>query len=633
LTRRAKVGPAPRVLMRDEALFEAAVRHLSDGEVKLAVAYAWRATHRFAFEAEPHLLLGHCLEKAGATALASEAYATAMALDPRNTLTLSRYVQDLGRRSLARARMTLLDHLPGLRPGRNHDVTRLRQLFQDLRIPLAGACRVDGERVRGWVYYDAARPGELALEREVQGRDGAQTDLSPLRFRETGVTGFSFPWPDGGEHMHLRACLRLRGGASDTVIPLSGSPLFAPVMQQMSDGFAPVWPTASDDHVDVIVPVHDGFAHTHHCLQSVLSTLEGTGHRVIVIDDASTDSRLVGHLNALSAVGRITLLVNSTRLGFTASVNRGFALSAVRDVVVLNSDCVVHGDWLARLRRVAHASANVASVTPLSNNGQFLSYPEPDVPAPIPGPQDLAALDKAAARVNAGTARPIPAGIGYCLYLRRAALRDVGPFNAARFGHGYGEDIEFSLRAAAKGWRHLCATDVFVGHIGNASFGHAKAALAARNMQAIRARFPLYRATMAQFRRSDPLRAARRRLARAMAEADPQGGAGPEAVDQGFRPASGLETAEGLKAALAQLRSSLWARRKLIIFGETLDDAALMRTGRALVLGPVPAERQAALANVFTRRGARDIGDMAVMRSQDHLDAGGPAAPAYRRAG
>jgi GT2 family glycosyltransferase len=47
-----------------------------------------------------------------------------------------------------------------------------------------------------------------------------------------------------------------------------------------------------------------------------------------------------------------------------------------RDVVILNADTEVYGNWLDRL--VAHADEfpRVATVTPLSNNATICSYPE-----------------------------------------------------------------------------------------------------------------------------------------------------------------------------------------------------------------------------------------------------------------
>ena len=64
------------------------------------------------------------------------------------------------------------------------------------------------------------------------------------------------------------------------------------------------------------------------------------------------------------------------------------------------------------------------------------------------------------------------------MYIRRAALADIGLFDAEAFGRGYGEENDFCLRASARGWRHLLACDTFVYHEGAVSFGAGASAAA-----------------------------------------------------------------------------------------------------------------------------------------------------------
>ena len=91
----------------------------------------------------------------------------------------------------------------------------------------------------------------------------------------------------------------------------------------------------------------------------------------------------------------------------------------------------------------------------------------------------MAELDAACRAANAGRSVELPTTVGFCMYIRRAALADVGLFDAETFGRGYGEENDFCLRASARGWRHLLACDTFVYHEGAVSFG-AGASAAAR---------------------------------------------------------------------------------------------------------------------------------------------------------
>ncbi len=143
-------------------------------------------------------------------------------------------------------------------------------------------------------------------------------------------------------------------------------------------------------------------------------------------------------------------------------------------------------------------------MVPLSNNGEFVSLPRPFLANPLPEPERLATIDAVAARVNAGQVRDLPSGIGFCLYITRRCLADV-PVLSEGWGRGYLEDADFCLRARARGWRNVCAGDIFVGHEGTRSFKGDKRSLVMRNLPRLAERFPTYRAACAAFVHADPL--------------------------------------------------------------------------------------------------------------------------------
>ena len=118
------------------------------------------------------------------------------------------------------------------------------------------------------------------------------------------------------------------------------------------------------DVVDVIVPVYKGLAATRRCLDSVLASRSSTPSEMVVVDDATPEPEITRLLDGLAADTRITLLRNDANQGFVRSVNRGMSLHADRDVVLLNSDTEVAGDWLDRLRRCARAHADIGTATP-----------------------------------------------------------------------------------------------------------------------------------------------------------------------------------------------------------------------------------------------------------------------------
>jgi GT2 family glycosyltransferase len=273
--------------------------------------------------------------------------------------------------------------------------------------------------------------------------------------------------------------------------------------------------------IDVIVPVYDGIEQTRRCLESVRQAPQRTAFELVVVDDATPRPEIAADLDALAREGRITLLRNAANEGFVRSANRGMALHPDRDVVLLNSDTEVANDWLDRLAAAAQGANDVGTVTPFSNNATICSYPFEGWAGGLPGTLGLAGLDRVIAEANAKQRAEIPTAVGFCMYVRRACLERVGAFDAERFGRGYGEENDFCLRAAAAGWRHVLAADVFVFHEGAVSFAAGRAERVANATAALLERHPGYSALIQEFIERDPLAARRASIDRARAARGP----------------------------------------------------------------------------------------------------------------
>jgi GT2 family glycosyltransferase/glycosyltransferase involved in cell wall biosynthesis len=260
-----------------------------------------------------------------------------------------------------------------------------------------------------------------------------------------------------------------------------------------SEGTAHQPPTGV--RVDVVIPVYRGLDATRRCLRGLLRDphpgLRSPLHRIIVIDDASPEPALSRYLDRLAARRFIHLLRNPSNLGFVSSVNRGIAEAGARDVVLLNADTEVPSGWLARLAGQAYSHPRVATVSPFSNNATLCSYPAVEG-GPLPFGETLARIDAACLAANAGRSVTVPTTVGFCMYLRRDALDELGAFDAEAFGRGYGEENDYCMRANAAGWRHLLACDLFVFHEGEVSFG-ARAPERDASAALLESRWPDYR--------------------------------------------------------------------------------------------------------------------------------------------
>ena len=259
--------------------------------------------------------------------------------------------------------------------------------------------------------------------------------------------------------------------------------------------------------VDIIVPVYRGLADTRLCIDSVLASTNQSAWRLVVINDASPEPEVTAWLRERAAQEpRITLLENPDNLGFVGTVNRGMALSDRHDVLLLNSDTEVAGDWLDRIRAAAYGDAKVASVTPFSTNATICSYPRFCEDNPLPPGHTTASLDALCARTHPGAVVDVPTGVGFCMYIRRDCLHDVGLFDTENFGKGYGEENDFCQRAQAKGWRNLHLLDTFVLHTGGVSFGDSKSPRERAAMATLARLHPRYALDVHAFVQDDPAR-------------------------------------------------------------------------------------------------------------------------------
>jgi len=254
--------------------------------------------------------------------------------------------------------------------------------------------------------------------------------------------------------------------------------------------------------VDIIIPVYRGLEQTRRCIESVLADTERPAGRIIVVDDKSPERSLPVWLDRLAKKTGIVVVHNRRNLGFVASVNRGMDEAGDHDVVLLNSDTEVPTGWLKRLAAHAYAQPRIASVSPLSNNATICGYPANEG-GPILFDLPLVSVDEACRGANAGRSVPMPTTVGFCMYIRRAALTELGNFDVEGFGRGYGEENDFCMRALDAGWRHLLACDVFVYHEGSVSFGNDTKILKKAGGALMRSRHPRYEPLISQHVRVD----------------------------------------------------------------------------------------------------------------------------------
>jgi GT2 family glycosyltransferase len=264
----------------------------------------------------------------------------------------------------------------------------------------------------------------------------------------------------------------------------------------------------SAETVTIIVPVYGDADATRICLESARIAVDDTpGAQVLAIDDASPSAEIRDYLASYAAPPRRHVRTNEENLGFVGAVNRALAMAPAGDVILLNSDTIAPPDLIRKLRAIASEDPTIGTINPLSNNGEFVSFPAPFRSNRL-DEETWAILHACAGVANPGVAVDIPSGTGFCLYVTRACLDAVGALSAD-FGRGYLEDADIGLRARQAGFRNVCAPSVYVAHRGSRSFRGKKAMLVARNRKTLARKFPEYEDECGAYVELDPLANAR----------------------------------------------------------------------------------------------------------------------------
>jgi GT2 family glycosyltransferase/glycosyltransferase involved in cell wall biosynthesis len=241
----------------------------------------------------------------------------------------------------------------------------------------------------------------------------------------------------------------------------------------------------------ILVTVHDAFDDAIDCLNALFENTD-PAVPIILVDDASTDPRLVQFLDAAAKLNKVNLIRNTSNIGYTRSVNA--AIRATNgDVVLLNSDTRVGPRWLENLLAARAHAARVGTVTAVSNNAGAFSVPAVNKETRLP----LSVSDESIVRAFAYAgqqALQVPTGNGFCMFVSRAMLDDVGLFDDDAYPRGYGEENDLAMRGLAAGWTHLLCDTVFVFHRRSASLNQqpGRDELFARSQQRLITDHPYY---------------------------------------------------------------------------------------------------------------------------------------------
>ncbi len=219
-----------------------------------------------------------------------------------------------------------------------------------------------------------------------------------------------------------------------------------PRLLQLKEPFAPIDLTPTGPpRVSVVIPAHNQFSYTQHCLAALARAGAELAFEVIVVDDCSSDCTAV----QLAGYPGLRLISNPSNLGFVGSCNRGAEIGQGAYLVFLNNDTQVQPGWLDALIETFREAPDAGLV------GSRLIYPD--------GRQQEAGaiLFKDGSAWNYGHLddpykpqysyrRAVDYCSGAALAVQTELFRQLGGFDSA-FAPAYYEDADLAFRVRAAG--------------------------------------------------------------------------------------------------------------------------------------------------------------------------------------
>ena len=208
------------------------------------------------------------------------------------------------------------------------------------------------------------------------------------------------------------------------------------------------------------------------CLHSVQKALRGIDAEVIVVDNHSGDDSVTFLRPLFPAV---TFIVNTANVGFARANNQALQQARGDYILFLNPDTILPEDIATRCISFLQSTPGIGGLCPrmIDGSGRFLKESRRGFPSPWVAACKLFGLTALfphsrlfatyyLGHLPAGRSHPSPVLSGACLWISRAALTRVGPFDSDYFM--YAEDIDLSYRLEQAGYVNYYFADATIVH-------------------------------------------------------------------------------------------------------------------------------------------------------------------------
>ena len=248
--------------------------------------------------------------------------------------------------------------------------------------------------------------------------------------------------------------------------------------------------------VTIVVPVYGDWPSLDECISSLKKCVDTSIHKVLLVNDCGPEANLIEQ-NIQGSIKDTTGFLyfrNPKNLGFIGNCNRAVLEldKTDNDILLLNSDTIVTPRFLEEMVGVLYASPKHGTVSPRSNNATIATIPLSAVSQKGIGAEKSYKLYKKIKK-RLPHYYEVPVAHGFCMLIKRSLIKQYGLFDPI-FGKGYGEEVDFCLRIAKKGYKSLLANYAYVFHLEARSFSlEKKAQLLEANNKILWKRYPGYR--------------------------------------------------------------------------------------------------------------------------------------------
>jgi GT2 family glycosyltransferase len=227
---------------------------------------------------------------------------------------------------------------------------------------------------------------------------------------------------------------------------------------------------------------------TRACLESLAPWFDDPEIEVLVVDNGSPDDSAYKTRAWCADHPQVKFLLSETNRGYAGGMNWGAAHVNGQWLLLVNNDTVFPANALDALKQVIHdAPQDVAMLGPVTNaagNGQRLWKPGASF-------EDWLQIGEWLNRNPTRQLIPAYRCDFFSIAIRHDVWHQLGGLDLD-FGLGYFEDFDFSMRLRAAGYQQMICDDVFILHVGSATFKGNKAArdLISRNKKLLKSKHP-----------------------------------------------------------------------------------------------------------------------------------------------